>query len=331
MGPDTHSLGTWYPALDSASSAVAGASGHVTAHRIRSVGSWRSRSYARHQVRQRSHTPPSIKPRHRRARRRRGRHRRRPIRGGLIGPSCTELHRAHATGGRKAADWSGSRSRHAPSRSFVPLEVRKPIAVAPIVMGSAPCDDGRRRRSPVPARASAAGERRSDVVQRSHEADLLLAGESVDPRPGRGLRAPSTSALDDPRRGVGSQLIPGRAEHLKCLLKGFEYVGRSHVTARPFSGRMEGPRGVDQLGCAVLRRICCVHAGHRARRGRSRPWGSMPKWTCLAPHSNRERESSALAGRRAPAYDRPADAAQGRLWLWLRRSEVRIVLERAGR
>ena len=241
--------------------------------------SWRSRSYARHQVRPRSHTPPSSKPRDRRAKLRPGSHRRVRIRPVLIAaqPPRAVLDRVAAGSSRGGIDRSRNGSRDALSRSFMPLEARELTAMAPTVTGRAPGDDGRYRRSPISTRASTAGERRRDVVQRPHEANLMLAGDSVHPRPCTGSRAASTSPRDDPGRGVGSQLIPGCAEHLKRFLQRSEGVGRGRMASRLFSGRMEGPRGLDQLRRAVVERICRVHADHRRRGVRSRPWGSMPK------------------------------------------------------
>jgi hypothetical protein len=65
-----------------------------------------------------------------------------------------------------------ARSRDAPSRSLVPLEMRKLIAMATTIGaagGPASRDYGRDPRSRLPARTSTAGERRGDVMQRANE------------------------------------------------------------------------------------------------------------------------------------------------------------------
>jgi hypothetical protein len=67
----------------------------------------------------------------------------------------------------------------------VPLEAGELGAAGAIVYraGSHTSPDYRRDgRSPFPARAGTAGERRGDVVQRSHEENVLLARVSVAPK-----------------------------------------------------------------------------------------------------------------------------------------------------
>ncbi len=223
------------------------------------AASWRSRSYARRHVTTCSHTPPSSKPRERRARRRLGSNRRVPIRLILISvaPPRAALDRGAAKSGRTRADKSGSRSCDALDRLFPALEPRALVAAGLIVNSSAdaPGDHGRNRGSPLATGASTAGERRSDIVKCSHEANLLLARESFHRRPCARFREASTAPFDDPRRGVGSQLIAGCAEHLQCLLQGGEGVGRCGVASRPSSGRVEAPRRLDQLRRAVGQKI----------------------------------------------------------------------------
>jgi hypothetical protein len=52
-----------------------------------------------------------------------------------------------------------------------------------LACGQASGDYRRDFRSPFPARASTAGKRRGDIVQRSHEVNLLLTRQSVEPPP----------------------------------------------------------------------------------------------------------------------------------------------------
>jgi hypothetical protein len=107
--------------------------------------------------------------------------------------------------------------------------------------------DGCRPGSTVPAGACTAGERRSDIVQRSDEPQLRITWKSVDRRRHRAVRVASRAALDSSRRGGRSQLIPGSAEHLKRLLKGFERVGGREVGARLSRASVEGARNLAKL------------------------------------------------------------------------------------
>jgi hypothetical protein len=66
---------------------------------------------------------------------------------------------------------------------------------------------------------------------------------------------------------------------------------------------MEGPRGLDQLGRAVLEGICAAHAGHGRRPTTLRPWVSITKSTRPRPHRSRPGSQAApdrQARRRAP-------------------------------
>jgi hypothetical protein len=154
-----------------------------------------------------------------------------------------------------------------------PRELLATALMVGLVDSRPPSEDGRHPRSPVSRYASAAAEPRGDVVQRRDEADLLLAGE----RGGRRVGGARPLPLDHSGRGVGGELVPGCAEHLQCLLQTGEGLGRRRIAASLFSGRMEGPRCLDQLRRAVVEMICCVHARDRGHPVRSRPWGSMPK------------------------------------------------------
>jgi hypothetical protein len=137
-------------------------------------------------------------------------------------PGAFALAPAHRQG--RYRDARRARSRNAPSRSLVPLEVRELIAMATTIGASR-----------LPARASTAGERRGDVVQRSNEAYLLFAR-------------------------VASELIPGGAEHLKRLLQGREGVGRRRAACLLFGGGLEAPGGLDDVGRPVVERTWAVHA-----------------------------------------------------------------------
>jgi hypothetical protein len=83
---------------------------------------------------------------------------------------------------RRGSMLVAKRSHDAVSRSLASLEARKSVVIASIG-GRASRDDARRHRSPLPARAGAAGERRGDFVQRSPEAEVLLPGEALNTRP----------------------------------------------------------------------------------------------------------------------------------------------------
>jgi hypothetical protein len=55
-------------------------------------------------------------------------------------------------------------------------------------------------------------------MQSSYEANLFLAGTTVEVRPRRGFRRTRALPLADPGRGVGRQLIPRGAQRLQGLL-----------------------------------------------------------------------------------------------------------------
>jgi hypothetical protein len=101
--------------------------------------------------------------------------------------------------------------------------------------GPATGDYRRDPRSRLPARASTAGERRGDVVQRSIEAYLLFAR-------------------------AASELIPGRAEHLKRLLQAREGVAHRRVAGRLFGSGLEAPGGLDDVGRPVVELTWAIHA-----------------------------------------------------------------------
>ena len=137
-------------------------------------------------------------------------------------PGAFALAPAHRQG--RYRDARRARSRDAPSRALAPLEVRELIAMATTIGASR-----------LPARASAAGERRGDVVQRSNEAYLVFAR-------------------------VASELIPGGGEHLKRLLQGREGVGHRRVAGRLFGGGLEAPSRLDDVGRPVVELTWAVHA-----------------------------------------------------------------------
>ena len=83
------------------------------------------------------------------------------------------------------------------------------------------------------------------IVQRSHEASLLLAGEPVDRRRRLGPRDAPIAPPDDLGRGVGGQPVPPAAERLKRFLEACERVGRGPSgcpAARLPPGRPVRPR-----------------------------------------------------------------------------------------
>jgi hypothetical protein len=60
-------------------------------------------------------------------------------------------------------------------------------------------------------------------------------------------------------RGVGSQLVPRRAQDLKRLFERSERVGRGDVASRLRRSRLESPRVLDQLGRAPTEVFSEVH------------------------------------------------------------------------
>ena len=91
--------------------------------------------------------------------------------------------------------------------------------------------------------------------------------------------------LDDSRRGVGGDLIPGRTQYLKSVLECCERVRRGYVATRFLCAGIEGSGGFDELSGALLEVICGVHGDHRSRGLRYGPWGSIPIPGRPEPHS----------------------------------------------
>jgi hypothetical protein len=55
-------------------------------------------------------------------------------------------------------------------------------------------------------------------------------------------------------------LITRGTEHLEPFLERYERVGRVDVTPRLRRGRLESPRGLDQLGCGLTEVFSRLHA-----------------------------------------------------------------------
>ena len=136
------------------------------------------------------------------------------------------------------------------------------------------------------ALASTASERRCDVVQRSHQANLLLPRQLVNVRPAAGSRAPTNPPRDDPWRSVGGQLVPGAAERLQRVLERGQGVRRGGVGSGPPGGGVEVPGGVGQLGRALIETMGSVHAWHRRAGAGSPVWASMPNGDPRSLHSS---------------------------------------------